>query len=206
MPFLSLPFFPSSSFPSLSFPLLPFPFLSFASEADAFFCFVEIMSEFRDHFCKQLDDAATGIKATMKRLSQCTAECDYELWDHLENRMKVSDLEAKEEREKGREREREKKRERGREREEERERKREGGREGADMHPIHQSTPSQSNSIVWIVQPADASPHLPSSLHSSWVCVRASLFACLCVRVCACVCVYVCGLRLVACMAFAFHI
>eukprot|EP00216_Chloropicon_sp_CCMP2111_P005275 CAMPEP_0198237356 /NCGR_PEP_ID=MMETSP1446-20131203/3215_1 /TAXON_ID=1461542 ORGANISM="Unidentified sp, Strain CCMP2111" /NCGR_SAMPLE_ID=MMETSP1446 /ASSEMBLY_ACC=CAM_ASM_001112 /LENGTH=146 /DNA_ID=CAMNT_0043919489 /DNA_START=81 /DNA_END=518 /DNA_ORIENTATION=- len=47
------------------------------------------MSELRDHFCKQLDNSSSGIKATMQRLSQYLREQDYELWDHLHNRVKI---------------------------------------------------------------------------------------------------------------------
>ena len=86
----------------------------------------------------------------MKRLSQCTAECDYELWDHLENRMKVSDLEAKEEREKGREREREREEERERKRERGREREEERGRERGCRHapnPSIHPIPIQFNRV-----------------------------------------------------------
>ena len=59
------------------------------AEADAFFCFMEIMSEFRDHFCKQLDNSSSGIRATMTRLVDYLQVHDYELWDHLCNRVKI---------------------------------------------------------------------------------------------------------------------
>lgn len=59
------------------------------AEADAFFCFMEIMSEFRDHFCKQLDNSSSGIRATMSRLLGYLQNRDYELWDHLTNRMQI---------------------------------------------------------------------------------------------------------------------
>ncbi|QDZ19806.1 Rab-GTPase-TBC domain-containing protein [Chloropicon primus] len=59
------------------------------AEADAFFCFMEIMSEFRDHFCKQLDNSSSGIRATMTRLLEYLQICDWELWDHLVNRMNI---------------------------------------------------------------------------------------------------------------------
>jgi hypothetical protein len=59
------------------------------AEADAFWCFMEIMSEFRDHFCKQLDNSDSGIRATMTRLLEILQELDYELWDHLHNRVKI---------------------------------------------------------------------------------------------------------------------
>jgi hypothetical protein len=39
---------------------------SAAAEADAFFCFVDLMGEFRDHFCQQLVRAGlqTRVKVT----------------------------------------------------------------------------------------------------------------------------------------------
>ena len=36
----------------------PDPVAAAAAEADAFFCFMDIISEFRDHFCHQLVQAA----------------------------------------------------------------------------------------------------------------------------------------------------
>lgn len=38
------------------------------AEADAFFCFVQLMSEFRDNFCAQLDATGVGVKATIASL------------------------------------------------------------------------------------------------------------------------------------------
>ena len=39
----------------------PDPVASDHAEADAFFCFVDLMGEFRDHFCQQLvREAAMG--------------------------------------------------------------------------------------------------------------------------------------------------
>ncbi|KAA3484048.1 TBC1 domain family member 13-like [Gossypium australe] len=55
-----------------------------AAEADSFFCFVELLSGFRDHFCKQLDNSTVGIRSTISRLSQFLKEHDEELWRHLE--------------------------------------------------------------------------------------------------------------------------
>lgn len=43
----------------------------------------------RDQFCKQLDDSAVGVKATIARLSACLRSHDPVLWDHLELRNKV---------------------------------------------------------------------------------------------------------------------
>ncbi|KAK8572856.1 hypothetical protein V6N13_048417 [Hibiscus sabdariffa] len=61
-----------------------------AAEADSFFCFVELLSGFRDHFCKQLDNSNVGIRATITRLSQFLKEHDEELWRHLEITTKVN--------------------------------------------------------------------------------------------------------------------
>ncbi|KAH1236777.1 TBC1 domain family member 13 [Glycine max] len=54
------------------------------AEADAFFCFVELLSGFRDNFVQQLDNSVVGIRATITRLSQLLREHDEELWRHLE--------------------------------------------------------------------------------------------------------------------------
>ncbi|XP_060212753.1 uncharacterized protein LOC132640254 [Lycium barbarum] len=54
------------------------------TEADTFFCFVELLSGMRDNFCQQLDNSVVGIRATITRLSQLLKEHDEELWRHLE--------------------------------------------------------------------------------------------------------------------------
>ncbi|WMV31384.1 hypothetical protein MTR67_024769 [Solanum verrucosum] len=54
------------------------------AEADTFFCFVELLSGFRDNFCQQLDNSVVGIRSTITRLSQLLKEHDEELWRHLE--------------------------------------------------------------------------------------------------------------------------
>jgi hypothetical protein len=59
------------------------------AEADTFFCFVELLSGFRDHFCQQLDNSVVGIRSTITRLSQLLKEHDEELWRHLEITTKV---------------------------------------------------------------------------------------------------------------------
>lgn len=59
------------------------------AEADTFFCFVELLSGFRDHFCQQLDNSVVGIRATIARLSRLLKEHDEELWRHLEVTTKV---------------------------------------------------------------------------------------------------------------------
>lgn len=53
-------------------------------EADTFFCFVELLSGFRDNFCKQLDNSVVGIRSTITKLSQLLKKHDEELWRHLE--------------------------------------------------------------------------------------------------------------------------
>nr|KAJ0220300.1 hypothetical protein LSAT_V11C200066180 [Lactuca sativa] len=54
------------------------------AEADTFFCFVELISGFRDNFCQQLDNSIVGIRSTISRLSQLLKQHDEELWRHLE--------------------------------------------------------------------------------------------------------------------------
>ncbi|KAL3726685.1 hypothetical protein ACJRO7_031572 [Eucalyptus globulus] len=61
-----------------------------SAEADAFFCFVELLSGFRDNFCQQLDNSVVGIRSTISRLSQFLKEYDEELWRHLEITTKVN--------------------------------------------------------------------------------------------------------------------
>ncbi|XP_009365396.2 TBC1 domain family member 13-like isoform X1 [Pyrus x bretschneideri] len=61
-----------------------------SAEADTFFCFVELLSGFRDHFCQQLDNSVVGIRSTITRLSQLLKEHDEELWRHLEITTKVN--------------------------------------------------------------------------------------------------------------------
>ncbi|KAJ4846024.1 hypothetical protein Tsubulata_002539 [Turnera subulata] len=60
------------------------------AEADTFFCFVELLSGFRDHFVQQLDNSVVGIRSTITRLSQLLKEHDEELWRHLEVTTKVN--------------------------------------------------------------------------------------------------------------------
>ncbi|XP_073138215.1 uncharacterized protein [Henckelia pumila] len=55
-----------------------------SAEADTFFCFVELLSGFRDNFVQQLDNSVVGIRSTITRLSQLLKEHDEELWRHLE--------------------------------------------------------------------------------------------------------------------------
>ncbi|XAR62559.1 hypothetical protein NMG60_11017365 [Bertholletia excelsa] len=61
-----------------------------SAEADTFFCFVELISGFRDHFCQQLDNSVVGIRSTITKLSRILKEHDEELWRHLEVTTKVN--------------------------------------------------------------------------------------------------------------------
>jgi hypothetical protein len=60
------------------------------AEADAFYCFVELISEFRDHFCQQLDNSQSGIRATIGRLMAVLQHHDAPLQNHLVHVNKVS--------------------------------------------------------------------------------------------------------------------
>ncbi|KAL6971014.1 hypothetical protein U1Q18_030694 [Sarracenia purpurea var. burkii] len=60
------------------------------AEADTFFCFVELLSGFRDHFCQQLDNSVVGIRFTITKLSMLLKKHDEELWRHLEITTKVN--------------------------------------------------------------------------------------------------------------------
>ncbi|XP_070550230.1 TBC1 domain family member 13-like isoform X2 [Ptychodera flava] len=53
------------------------------AEADAFFCFTNLMSEIRDSFIKSLDDTAMGINATMTNLMMTLKVKDMRLWARL---------------------------------------------------------------------------------------------------------------------------
>eukprot|EP00210_Caulerpa_lentillifera_P005179 g4951.t1 len=59
------------------------------AESDAFFCFIELMGEFRDNFCKQLDDSTSGIKANITRFSNMLVSFNPKLWSHLKYNAKV---------------------------------------------------------------------------------------------------------------------
>ncbi|KAF3337235.1 TBC1 domain family member 13-like isoform X1 [Carex littledalei] len=60
------------------------------AEADSFFCFVELLSGFRDHFCQKLDNSAVGIISTLNKLSQLLKLHDPEVWHHLEVKTEVN--------------------------------------------------------------------------------------------------------------------
>ena len=61
-----------------------------AAEPDAFYCFVDLISEFRDNFCSQLDNSSVGIRATISSLSELLKQRDRQLWYHLQVTNKVS--------------------------------------------------------------------------------------------------------------------
>jgi hypothetical protein len=50
---------------------------------------VEIMSDFRDTFCKQLDSTGSGIKAIIDRLDALLKLHSRPLWEHLAVTTKV---------------------------------------------------------------------------------------------------------------------
>ncbi|XP_074655060.1 TBC1 domain family member 13-like isoform X2 [Tubulanus polymorphus] len=54
------------------------------AEADAFFCFTNLMGEIRDNFIKSLDDSEHGIGNLMKSLMALLKEKDSRLWSRLE--------------------------------------------------------------------------------------------------------------------------
>nr|CAB3475167.1 unnamed protein product [Digitaria exilis] len=60
------------------------------AEADSFFCFVELLSGFRDNFCQKLDNSAVGIRGTLAKLSQLVAKYDADLQHHLEITTEVN--------------------------------------------------------------------------------------------------------------------
>lgn len=61
-----------------------FDAISEYAEADAFFCFTNLMAEIRDFFIKTLDESATGIGSMMKRLMNLLQEHDFNLWQRLQ--------------------------------------------------------------------------------------------------------------------------
>ena len=53
------------------------------AEPDTFFCFVELLSEFRDHFTKALDNSDAGVRATLSELDGKLKIADKAVWEHL---------------------------------------------------------------------------------------------------------------------------
>jgi len=58
-------------------------------EADAFFCFTNLMAEVRDHFCSKLDHTEIGIQHKVKEMERLIARKDGELGRMLQ-KLKVS--------------------------------------------------------------------------------------------------------------------
>ncbi|XP_068695317.1 TBC1 domain family member 13-like isoform X1 [Montipora foliosa] len=56
-------------------------------EADAFFCFTNLMSEIRDNFIKSLDDSECGIGSMMKSVRRLLKERDPLLFSYLEEQQ-----------------------------------------------------------------------------------------------------------------------
>ncbi|KAM3212771.1 hypothetical protein ACQJBY_065678 [Aegilops geniculata] len=62
---------------------------STSAEADTFFCFVELISGFKNNYCKHLDNSRVGIRSILSKLSQLLKRHDEELWRHMEIITKV---------------------------------------------------------------------------------------------------------------------
>ncbi|XP_040250305.1 uncharacterized protein [Aegilops tauschii subsp. strangulata] len=62
---------------------------STSAEADTFFCFVELISGFKNNYCKHLDNSRVGIRSILSKLSQLLKKHDEELWRHMEVITKV---------------------------------------------------------------------------------------------------------------------
>lgn len=62
---------------------------SASAEADTFFCFAELVSGFKNNYCKHLDNSQVGIRSTLSKLSQLLKKHDEELWRHMEVITKV---------------------------------------------------------------------------------------------------------------------
>jgi len=62
------------------------PFWRDHAEADAFFCFMNLMSEIKDNFVKTLDTTDYGIGAHMDHLNDLLRRKDKVLWENLETK------------------------------------------------------------------------------------------------------------------------
>jgi len=60
------------------------------AEADAFHCFVPLLSELRDLFCAAFDGSGEGVAGTLGRLSALLRLQDAALWGHLEVKCGVN--------------------------------------------------------------------------------------------------------------------
>lgn len=54
------------------------------AETCSFFAFVDLMGEFRDHFCSQLDNSDVGIRSSLSKLSTNLRAFDSQLWNKIE--------------------------------------------------------------------------------------------------------------------------
>jgi len=52
-------------------------------EADAFYCFLNIMGEVKENFIKSLDNTGIGIKSKMALFDDLLKIVDPELWQHF---------------------------------------------------------------------------------------------------------------------------
>jgi len=57
------------------------------AERDAFFCFVHLMSDIRDHFCESLDHSESGIKGSLSQMMSILKSVDHELWENLKSKQ-----------------------------------------------------------------------------------------------------------------------
>ncbi|XP_044441751.1 TBC domain-containing protein C1952.17c isoform X3 [Triticum aestivum] len=69
--------------------IIPLLELQTSAEADTFFCFVELISGFKNNYCKHLDNSLVGIRSILSKLSQLLKKHDEELWRHMEVITKV---------------------------------------------------------------------------------------------------------------------
>uniref|UniRef100_A0A453SI26 Rab-GAP TBC domain-containing protein n=1 Tax=Aegilops tauschii subsp. strangulata TaxID=200361 RepID=A0A453SI26_AEGTS len=69
--------------------IIPLLELQTSAEADTFFCFVELISGFKNNYCKHLDNSRVGIRSILSKLSQLLKKHDEELWRHMEVITKV---------------------------------------------------------------------------------------------------------------------
>lgn len=57
------------------------------AEADAFFCFTNLMSEIMNNFCKSLDKTSIGIQKQIIQLNDLLKKKDFQLWINLEEKQ-----------------------------------------------------------------------------------------------------------------------
>jgi len=57
------------------------------AEKDAFFCFVHLMSQIRDHFCQSLDTSEVGIKGSLTQMMLILKHLDPHLWADLRQKQ-----------------------------------------------------------------------------------------------------------------------